>query len=80
MKVLCRCVSLGSRTCAPATPKPALTTRHRTHCLHLRPGSRGITDETLAGMIGNKPNAKIMGATQPEALKKYEDADKILCF
>jgi len=31
-------------------------------------------------VIGNKPNAKIMGATQPEALKKYEDADKILCF
>lgn len=30
--------------------------------------------------MGNRPNVKIMGATAPEALKKYSDADKVLCF
>jgi hypothetical protein len=31
-------------------------------------------------MIGSRPNVKIMGATAPEALAKYQDADKVLCF
>ena len=46
----------------------------------LRPGSRGITDDNVVELMGNRPNVKIMGATAPEALKKYSDADKVLCF
>jgi hypothetical protein len=49
-------------------------------CPLLRPGSRGITDDTVGALMGNRPNVKIMGATSPEALKKYSDADKVLCF
>lgn len=47
-------------------------------CLPAR--SRGITDDKLVEIGGSKPNLKIMGATQPEALAKYSDADKILTF
>ena len=42
--------------------------------------SRGITDANIGEMIGSRPNVKIMGATAPEALAKYENADKVLCF
>jgi len=30
--------------------------------------------------MGSRPNIKIMGATAPDALKKYSEADKVLCF
>ena len=47
----------------------------------MRPGSRGITDAHLTGdFAGKRPNLKILGATQPEAVAKYADADKVLCF
>ena len=45
-----------------------------------RARSRGITDANIGEMIGSRPNVKIMGATAPEALAKYENADKVLCF
>jgi len=31
-------------------------------------------------MGSNRPNVKILGATHPDALKKYSEADKILTF
>ena len=46
----------------------------------VRPRSRGITDANVVEMMGSRPNVKIMGATQPEALAKYQNADKLLCF
>ena len=46
----------------------------------VRPRSRGITDANVVEMMGSRPNVKIMGATQPEALAKYQNADKVLCF
>ena len=46
----------------------------------MRRGSRGITDANVAELSGNKPNIKVLGATAPEALAKYTDADKILTF
>ncbi len=46
----------------------------------VRARSRGITDANIGEMIGSRPNVKIMGATAPEALAKYENADKVLCF
>ena len=45
-----------------------------------RPRRRGITDDSVGALMGNRPNVKIMGATQPEALKKYTEADQVLCF
>ena len=47
----------------------------------VRPLSRGITDANLTGdFAGKRPNLKILGATHPEAVQKYADAAKVLCF
>ena len=77
LKVLRRCVSLrGVQLSARpncVTVQPLLIPRARTR-------SRGITDANIGEMIGSRPNVKIMGATAPEALAKYQDADKVLCF
>lgn len=77
LKVLRRCVSLrGVQLSARpncVTVQPLLIPRARAR-------SRGITDANIGEMIGSRPNVKIMGATAPEALAKYENADKVLCF
>jgi len=54
-------------------PSADLSARLRTH-------SRGINDTNFASIIGSRPNATIMAATQPEAMEKYSKADKIMCF
>ena len=36
--------------------------------------------DNIAGLIGKRPNVKIMGATEPEAMAKYTNADKVLTF
>ena len=43
-------------------------------------GSRGITAENVVELSGNKPNIQVLGATQPEALSKYQNATQILTF
>ena len=62
------------------TLAPALTSSFALLIPRLRPRSRGITDANVVEMMGSRPNVKIMGATQPEALAKYQNADKVLCF
>ena len=63
----------SQRLCAPATLSADLSAA-------LRPRSRGITMDNIAGLIGKRPNVKIMGATEPEAMAKYTNADKVLTF
>ena len=80
MKVLCRCVRAPTRA-EPThrTPsQPALT--YRWLLPSLDAGSRGITNDSVQTLMAGRPNVKIMGATEPEALKKYTESDKVLCF
>ena len=82
MKVLRRCVSLR-RVQPAACPTLASACSHPLFASlipRVRPRSRGITDANVVELMGSRPNVKIMGATQPEALAKYQNADKVLCF
>ena len=87
MKVLCRRVrikrsNLGHQraACAAAAQNCLLTPNPRhTPCV-LRPGSRGITDVALMSKVGPRPNCSIKPATDPEVMKLYAEADKILTF
>lgn len=82
MKILRRCVSLrGVQPAAGPTFAPACSYQRFAFAdPRVRPRSRGITDANVVEMMGSRPNVKIMGATQPEALAKYQNADKVLCF